>query len=114
MRPRFWNYQLHHSQALGPTTHGRLNTTLSNTPEMTSTTQLIVMTALKRDYGIPLQREADKRSDRHSKTRDEQPSQRALRPSPGKNSSSEEEPPVHCEVRETFETNDEPVRVGTA
>jgi len=70
-----------------------LNTTLSNTPEMTSTTQLIVMTALKRDYGIPLQREADKRSDRHSKTRDEQPSQRALRPSPGKNSSSEEEPP---------------------
>ena len=66
---------------------------LSNTPEMTSTTQLIVMTALKRDYGIPQQREADKRSDRHSKTRDEQPSQRALRPSPGKNRGGEDERP---------------------
>ncbi len=44
LRPRFWNYLLRHSQALEPTP-GRLNTTLSNTPEMTSTTLLIVTTA---------------------------------------------------------------------
>ena len=55
--------------------------------------------------------EIDKRSDHHTKTRDEQPSQRALKPSPGKNSGGADERPVHQEVRKTFETNDEPVRV---
>ena len=54
--------------------------------------------------------EIDKRSDHSNKTRDEQPSQRALKPSRGKNRGAEDEA-LHREVGKAFESDEEPVRV---